>query len=61
MNMQLLQDDYQFKIVVIDIFLVNFGAHMNILFVVGVRILVDIEWSYSNPPTHTHKSKVIVL
>ena len=39
---------------VIDIFLVNFGAYMNILYG-KVKIRVDIEWSYSAPPpTHTH-------
>ena len=30
-------------------FLINFGVHMNIIFIIKVKILVLIEWSYDEP------------
>ena len=38
-NTQLVQDDYQIQIVPVAIFLIVFGARMNILFIVEVKIL----------------------
>ena len=44
----------QFLIDVVATFLIIFGAYMNILFIIKVKILVLITCSYSLPPTPNH-------
>ena len=50
MKHTIVQDDLQIQIVLIAIFLITFEAHTNILFILQVKILVLIKWSYSPPP-----------
>ena len=52
MKHTIMQDDEQIQIVPIAIFLISFGAHINILFIIQVKILVLIKWSYSPPPNY---------
>ena len=47
-NMQLVRDNCQFQIVAVDICLIIFSAHMNI-FIIKVKILELIKWSYRWP------------
>ena len=49
MNMQLVQGDWQLQILVVVIFLINFGAQINILFIIRVRTLELIQWLYKSP------------
>ena len=46
---QLVWDDCLFQIVTTAIFLIFVGAHMNIVFIVKVKIHDDIKWSYRFP------------
>ena len=48
-NTQLARDDGQIQIVAVVIFLIGFGAHIDILFIFKVKISVLIEWSYRSP------------
>jgi hypothetical protein len=49
--MQLVRDGKQIQIEVVVTFLMIFGVHMNVLFVIKVKIFVLIKWSYrSSPP-----------
>jgi len=43
--MQIVQDDYQIQILFIIIFLIDFGVHMNILFIVKAMFDFLIQWS----------------
>ena len=42
-NAQYVHDDWQVQIVAIVMFLITFGAHINILLIVKVKILADIK------------------
>ena len=54
-NTKLVQNDCQIQIVPIAIFFIILSAHMNILFIIKVRICVLIKWSQSPPlPPHPH-------
>jgi hypothetical protein len=47
--MQLLWVDKQIQIMHVVISFINVGAYMNILFIIKLKILVLIKWSYSSP------------
>ena len=47
--MQLVRDGEQIQIETIGTFLSIFGANMNILFIIKVKILVLIKWSNRSP------------
>ena len=47
--MSLAQDGKQIQIEVVVAFLIIFGAHMNILFIIKVTFLLLIKWSYCSP------------
>ena len=49
MNMQLVQNLEQIQIEVVETFLIDSRARMNILFIIEVKILVLIKWSYMPP------------
>jgi hypothetical protein len=40
-------------------FLIIFGAHMNIVFIIKVKILVLIEWSYGFLPLPPKNVKIL--
>ena len=48
-NKQSLRDHLQIQITPVVVRLTIFGAHMNILFIIKVKILVLIKWSYRSP------------
>ena len=39
----------KFKLCRIAIWLIIFGGHMNILFIIKVKVLTLIKWSYNSP------------
>ena len=41
---QILQDGDQIQAITVTIFLINFGAHMNILLIIKVRIFFLNKW-----------------
>ena len=45
-NTRLGWDGYQIQIGAVAVFITSFGAHVNILFIIEVKILVLIKWSY---------------
>ena len=47
--MQLVQNLEQIQIEVVETFLIDSRARMNILFIIEVKILVLIKWSYMPP------------
>ena len=55
-NMWFAQDGKHIQIVHVSIFAINFGAHMNIFYVIKVKILVLIKWLY----TFTNKLEYVV-
>ena len=49
---RLVPDGYQIHIEAVASFLIVFGAHINIVFIIKVEISVLIQWSYRCPPPH---------
>ena len=49
-NTQPMQNDYQFQIVSATICLTILRAYMNILFIIKMKFLKLIKWSYTSPP-----------
>ena len=43
------QDDYQVQIVAATTFLMTFGAHMSIFFIIEVKVIMLIRWLYMSP------------
>lgn len=54
LHMWLIQDGWQTQIEVVAAFLTNFGARMNILFILKVMALLLNKWSNKVPPNHVH-------
>ena len=48
-NTQSMQGDKQIQLVFIIVCLITCGSRMNILFIIKVKILVSIKWSYMSP------------
>ena len=48
-NMRLVRDGSQIQMEAIATFLTIFGAHMNISFIIEIKIFVLIRWSYRSP------------
>ena len=47
--MQLVQNGQQIQIEAEATFLIIFRAHINTLFIIKIKILVHIKWSYRSP------------
>jgi hypothetical protein len=45
-NTQLVQDGYEIQFEVVAIVYINSGTYVNILFIILVKIIVLIQWSY---------------
>lgn len=48
-NMQVVQDDEKIQSVPIAIYLMISGAHLNIWYIIKVKIFVLMKWSYKSP------------
>lgn len=43
--MRLVEDGYQIQVKALVIILINFGARINVFFIIKVEVLVFIQWS----------------
>ena len=59
--MRLVRGGYQIQIKAAATFLVNLSAHGNIFFIIKVKILVLIKWSYRSLPNYVYYNELIMV